>query len=48
MKITAKQFFSHMSDEDFIIVAEAGELQNLCNALSIDLNSNYNHERFEA
>ena len=48
MKITATQFFRHMSDEDFIMVAEAGQLFNLCNALSLDLNSYNENEEYTA
>ena len=49
MRLTASTFFNHMSDEDFIIVAEAGQLMTLCNALSLDLNSeNKDDEKFEA
>ena len=48
MKITATQFFRHMSDEDFIMVAEAGQLFNLCNALSLDLNSTSENEKYTA
>ena len=48
MKISATQFFRHMSDEDFIIVAEAGQLFNLCNALSLDLNSTSENEKYTA
>ena len=48
MKITASTFFSHMSDEDFILVAEAGQLMALCNALSLDLNSTSENEKYTA
>jgi len=46
MKLTTRTFFNHMSDEDFIAVAEAGQLLNLCNALSLDLNSSNQDETF--
>lgn len=39
MIISASMFFSTLSDREFIMIAEAGELKNLCNALSIDLHS---------
>ena len=48
MKITASTFFSHMSDEDFILVAEAGQLMALCNALSLYLNSTSENEKYTA
>ena len=31
--------FSHMTDEDFLAIHNAGQLKNLCNALSLDLHS---------
>ena len=37
MEINAITFFNHMTDDDFIIVHNAGQLKNLCDALSIDL-----------
>lgn len=39
MKLTATTFFRHMTDEDFIMVHEAGQLLTLCNAISLDLHS---------
>lgn len=39
MVISASMFFSNLTDKEFIMIAEAGELKNLCNALSIDLHS---------
>tara|TARA_B100002019_G_scaffold266464_1_gene256803 strand:- start:256 stop:402 length:147 start_codon:yes stop_codon:yes gene_type:complete len=48
MKLTTRTFFNHMSDEDFIAVAEAGQLLNLCNALSLDLNSTSENEKYTA
>ena len=29
--------FNHMSDDDFMLVHESGQLHNLCMALSVDL-----------
>ena len=29
--------FNHMSDDDFMLVHESGQLYNLCMALSVDL-----------
>ena len=37
MEINAITFFNHMTDDDFIMVNNAGQLKNLCDALSIDL-----------
>ena len=37
MEFTSIQFFNMMTDEDFIAVHEAGQLTNLCLALSLDL-----------
>jgi hypothetical protein len=36
--------FNHMTDEDFIAVHNAGMLNNLCMALSVDLQPK-NHEK---
>ena len=35
--LTSEIFFRHMSDEDFIAVIKAGQMENLCNALAVDL-----------
>ena len=37
MEFTSIQFFNMMTDEDFIAVHEAGQLTNLCLALTLDL-----------
>jgi len=37
MTLTSEIFFRHMSDEDFIAVINAGQMENLCNALAVDL-----------
>tara|TARA_B100000282_G_C31317278_1_gene302778 strand:- start:104 stop:370 length:267 start_codon:yes stop_codon:yes gene_type:complete len=37
MTLTSEIFFRHMSDEDFIAVIKAGQMENLCNALAVDL-----------
>jgi len=36
--------FNNMSDEDFIAIHEAGQLKNLCFALSLDLQEPKNEE----
>jgi len=37
MKSPTLTLFNNMSDEDFIAVHNAGQLKNLCLALSLDL-----------
>lgn len=37
MIFKVQTLFNNMSDEDFLAVHEAGQLKNLCYALSIDL-----------
>jgi hypothetical protein len=37
MKSPTLTLFNHMTDEDFIVIYNAGQLKNLCLALSIDL-----------
>ncbi len=37
MDISTVAFFESMTDDDFIVVHEAGKLLDLCTALSIDL-----------
>lgn len=37
MTITVKQLFSSMTDADFLILHEAGQLKSFCYALSLDL-----------
>jgi len=39
MQVRALTLFNNMTDEDFIYVHEAGQLNRLCMALSLDLNS---------
>jgi len=48
MTISTKQLFNNMTDEDFMIVHEAGKLKEFCDALSIDLQPKRDDERFEA
>lgn len=43
MKISSKDIFNKMTDEDFIYLHQQGELLNLCHALSIDLHSKQNN-----
>jgi hypothetical protein len=44
MNLTVKHLFNHMSDEDFFILHEAGQLKSFCYALSVDLQSK-NYEK---
>lgn len=39
MKSPPLTLFNHMTDEDFIVIYNAGQLKNLCLALSLDLQS---------
>lgn len=39
MDISSITFFNSMTDEDFMVVHNAGRLKDLCTALSIDLQS---------
>jgi len=39
-KMTTQDLFFQLTDEDFIHIAQEGMLESLCNALTIDLNSN--------
>ena len=48
MNLTALDFFELMTDEDLITVAELGRLEDLCNALSLDLNSKNKVVSYEA
>lgn len=37
MNITVTQLFNNMTDADFLVLHETGELKNFCYALSLDL-----------
>ena len=37
MNITVTQLFNNMTDTDFLVLHETGELKNFCYALSLDL-----------
>ena len=37
MELSTIALFNHMTDEDFMAVHRAGQLENLCQALSLDL-----------
>ena len=48
MELNTLNFFELMTDEDLVLVAKAGRLEDLCNALSLDLNSKINVVSYEA
>jgi hypothetical protein len=37
MNLSTLSLFNHMTDDDFMAIHKAGQLKNLCQALSIDL-----------
>jgi len=39
MDLSTLSLFNHMTDEDFLAVHNAGQLKNLCLALSLDIQS---------
>lgn len=39
MNLSTLSLFNHMTDEDFLAIHQAGQLKNLCLALSLDLQS---------
>jgi len=39
MDLSTLSLFNHMTDEDFLAVHNAGQLKNLCLALSLDMQS---------
>ena len=39
MDLSTISLFNHMTDDDFLAVHNAGQLKNLCMALSLDLQS---------
>jgi len=41
---TPVQLFNNLSNNDLIAIAEAGELNNFCNALTLDLHSKTNEK----
>ena len=48
MELNTLNFFELMTDEDLVLVAKAGRLEDLCTALSLDLNSKSNVVSYEA
>ena len=39
MNLSTLSLFNHMTDDDFLAVHNAGQLKNLCLALSLDIQS---------
>ncbi len=39
MQLSTIALFNHMTEEDFMAIHNAGQLKNLCMALSLDLQS---------
>jgi hypothetical protein len=44
MNITVTSLFNSMTDKDFMILHEAGQLKQFCYALSLDLNSKHDEK----
>ena len=44
MLTTPIQLFNNLSNSDLVDIAEAGELNNFCNALTLDLHSKTNEK----
>ena len=44
MELSTLSLFNYMTDEDFIAVHNAGQLKNLCQALTLDLQLKH-HEK---
>ncbi len=44
MNLSTISLFNHMTEEDFMAVHNAGQLKNLCMALSLDLESMKNEK----
>ena len=41
MYLTVTQIFNSLTDKDFMIMHETGQLKTFCDALSLDLNTNH-------
>jgi len=44
MSPTPVQLFNNLSNSDLVLIAEAGELNNFCNALTLDIASHKNEK----
>lgn len=42
MFLTPTALFNNLSNDDLVVIAEAGELNNFCFALTLDIGSNKN------
>ncbi len=46
MELSTIALFNHMTDEDFLAIHRAGQLENLCQALSLDLQPKENEKDY--
>lgn len=46
MELNTLALFNHMTDEDFLAIHSAGQLENLCQALSLDLQPKENEKDY--
>ena len=46
MELSTIALFNHMTDEDFLAIHNAGQLENLCQALSLDLQPKDNGKNY--
>lgn len=44
MTLTPTKIFDKLTNKDLIAIADAGELKNFCNALTLDLASKHNEK----
>ena len=44
MNITVTKLFNSMTDKDFMMMYEMGQLKTFCDALSLDLNANHEED----
>jgi len=44
MDLSTISLFNHMTDEDFLAIHNAGQLNNLCYALTLDLQPKVNRD----
>lgn len=44
MTLTPTKIFDKLTNQDLVAIAEAGELNNFCNALTLDLVSSQNEK----
>ena len=46
MNVTVTNLFNHMTDSDFMVLHEQGQLKSFCDALSVDLQSKTNEKDY--